>query len=207
MLRDAPRELFDAYVDNEMHESQRADFESALARDEWLGQEFHDYLESIRLVRRMPMHQPPDRFLLLVQQRIRRRSRGRYFNYYKTPSLVVEAAVCAVLIFLMAAMYLVGAHVPRDSEMTASDNVERVRVAPADKRWLSSLGQVELVSTSITGTELEVVLVIDAAREDDVRSQLAASSRHTWIPGSTFRRGDRIWVRVRVPPGPRSNTF
>ena len=93
-MSEEPRELFGPYVDDELDAAARHVLEDALSEDEDLRRDFDDYRESVSILRRLPTERAPDRFLLMVQNRIRRRTRGRHFGYLKRPrTLVVEAAV------------------------------------------------------------------------------------------------------------------
>lgn len=203
-MSEEPRELFDAYLDGEMPDEDAAAFKSALERDPALREELNTYLRSVELVRELPVAQPPNRFLLMVQNRIRRRTRGRYFRYEPNTSLVVEAAVCAVLIFIMAGLYLIGTtayHPPMDHDIAS---VERVRLNPGDRHVLEGHASIELVSTSVVGTDLEVSIVAPAGREQTIREALSAHPRLSLISTSVYRRDGKVWMRIRAPAGARA---
>ncbi len=196
-------EKFDAYVDDELSAEARAAFEQALSADGALRADFDDFHDSIRLLRDLPEEAVPDRFLQLVQQRVRKRTRGRHFNHYRQPSMVVEAAACAVLVFATAALYILGidAHKPPPPNAAAT---ERVLLAPADTRFLNEFGQIYVVATSITGTDLEVHMTIPAAQEEPLRDALTRHTRLDLVPTSLHRRDGQVWLKVRAPAGPRT---
>ncbi len=197
------RELFDAYVDNELSADARAAFEAALDDDGDLRSDFDDFNESLAMLRNLPQQRVPDRFLLHVQQRIRKRTRGRYFNYYRQPSMVLEAAVCAILIFSMAAMYLM--HIEPQKAAPDINRVERVLLAPADARFLKEFGAIDMVGTSTAGSDLQVHMEVSAEREPAIREALAQHPRLDLIATSVHRRDGMVWLKVRALPGPRKS--
>jgi anti-sigma factor RsiW len=194
----------DSYLDETMSVDDRAAFEKTLESDEERRREIESLRSALRLVRELPNEAPPSRFLWAVQHRIRRRTRGRYFAYWKEPSMVLEAAVCAVLIFLTAALYLVGAApkpvaAPGDTSAAVSS---RVTLAPADRRFVENWGTIDLVVTSIVGSDLDIQLEVAALRFDDFRRAVASHPRMTLQEPTIFRRGAAVSVTVRALAGP-----
>ncbi len=201
MLSEEPRSLFGPYVDDELDAAARHVLEEALSEDEALRRDFDDYKESIELLRGLPTERAPDRFLLMVQNRIRRRTRGRHFGYLKRPrTLVVEAAVCAVLIFIMAALYLFGAPQPTAPEHDGV--VARVTLSPADARMLAEYGRIETVGTSIVGDDLVVTMNLPTSKEAALRDALRRHTRMDVVPTSRYESRGRVWLSVRARPGP-----
>jgi anti-sigma factor RsiW len=194
----------DSYLDETMSVDERAAFEKTLETDHDRRREIESLRSALRLVRELPHEAPPSRFMWAVQQRIRRRTRGRYFAYWKEPSMVLEAAVCAVLIFLSAALYLVGgfpkpAPAPGDAAAVESS---RVTLAPADRRFVENWGHIDLVVTSIVGSDLDIQLEVAAPRFDDFRRAVASHPRMTLQEPTIFRRGKAVSVTVRALAGP-----
>jgi anti-sigma factor RsiW len=82
MSSDEARELFSEAFEGELEPERRAAFDEALAGDEELKKEYEDFLDTFRLVSRIgeeDAHPPPD-LLAGVQERLRKRSRGRYYR-------------------------------------------------------------------------------------------------------------------------------
>jgi hypothetical protein len=207
VLSEEPRDLFGPYVDDELEPDIRAHLEAALTDDADLRQDFDDYCESVSMLRGLPAERPPDRFILLVQQRIRRRSRGRHFSFFRRPrTFIVEAAVCAVLIFVMAALYLFGHKTPALPD-AGSNEVRRVTLAPADKRVLKEFGRIDTIGTSITGDDLIVKLNVPLAREPALLETLNMHPRMSLETTSRFLRGGRVWLSVRARPGPQTTIW
>lgn len=197
-----PRDLFADYVDDELPAEARAALEEALADDPSLRDELVEYRDVVKALGDLPRERAPDRFLLLVQQRIRRRSRGRYFDFQRPRTLVFEGAVCAVLIFVMAALYLFAA--PPTELPEKVEVVERVSLAPADARFLREFATVETVGTDVTGSDLVVRLAVPAGREAALLAALAAHPRMEIVPTSAHRQKGVVRMVVRARPGPRS---
>ena len=197
-------EHFDAFVDDSLDPEARAALMEALTADPALKSELDQYAESVQLLRSMPVERPPERFFQMVQQRIRRRTRGQHFADQANRSMVIiEAAVCAVLICVMTALYLYGALAVQAPKSAASD-VERVHLTPADRRFLAEYGEIQSVSTTVTGSGLEVRLLLDRPREPDLRAALMTHPRIELVTTSVYHTGDQTELMVRVPEGPLS---
>ena len=189
-------------VDEVLSAEDRAALESTVVANETLKRELEDYQTVLRLVRSLPPERPPSRFTWAVQQRIRRRTRGRWFGVPRAPSLVFEAAVCATLLFLMAALYLFGAAGPTPPARDSEGLQERVILAPSDRRVLAEYGTIEMVGTSVIGDELTVSLAVPNTRVEALESAVSARRSLTMVPTSRYRSEGVTWMQVRAQPGP-----
>ena len=201
MLGKDPKDLFDAYVDGDLHPDATAAFERALSENEGLRSEFDGYQQVVQLVRHLPTAQPPSHFLLLVQNRIRRRTRGRYFQPEPRP-LVVEVAVCAVLVCITAALYLFGTSPHPPPQTTDALEMDRATLAPADRRFLEEYGSIQSVTTAVNGSELNIHLELATDGESAFRRVL---EMHPRLSGhrspSASANEPTLWV-IRAPAGP-----
>lgn len=76
------RDLFSEAFEGDLDEERQKAFQEALASDEELEAEYRDFVETFQLVSRMGEAddvEPPD-LLHGVQERLRKRSRGRYYR-------------------------------------------------------------------------------------------------------------------------------
>jgi anti-sigma factor RsiW len=112
MSSDEARDLFSEAFEGELEPPRRAAFEAALAADPELAQEFEDFVETFRAVGSLGEHaeSPTPDLLAGVQDRLRRRSGGRYYRDAfargggPSPALSVLLAV-ACLVMLGLAWY------------------------------------------------------------------------------------------------------
>lgn len=82
MTSDEARELFSEAFDDELDPERKASFEAALAADPQLREEYAQFVETFQLVGRigeLDDAETPD-LLSGVQERLRKRSRGRYYR-------------------------------------------------------------------------------------------------------------------------------
>ena len=82
MSSEQARDLFSEAFEGDLDEARRKAFEEALAADAELKAEYDDFVDTFRLVGRMAEAEdvrPPD-LLHGVQERLRKRSRGRYYR-------------------------------------------------------------------------------------------------------------------------------
>lgn len=82
MSPDQARDLFSEAFEGELDPERKAAFDAALAADRELGQEYADFVETFQLMGRLGEADPepaPD-LLKGVQDRLRQRSRGRYYR-------------------------------------------------------------------------------------------------------------------------------
>ena len=101
-------ERFADYVDGELSASELSALEEELRRDERLREALDAYRDVVERVREMPDEQAPAELLNLVQQRIRRKTRGRFYGAAAAMGFPYQAAVSVVLLCIMAAIYLIG---------------------------------------------------------------------------------------------------
>lgn len=82
MGTDEARDLFSEAFEGDLDEERQKAFQEALAKDEELKAEYDDFVETFQLVSRMgddDAVEAPD-LLHGVQERLRKRSRGRYYR-------------------------------------------------------------------------------------------------------------------------------
>ena len=188
------------YTDGTLPPEEREAFEAQLRQDPHLEADLGSYLNVIQRVRELPPEEPPDRFVWMVHQRLRRRTRGRWLaDPYAAFRL--ELAVCGVLVLLLASLYATTMVAPSASGPPVL-GVDRVHLAPAHKLLLTRWGRIEAVGTRQTGSDLEVHLIIPGSREAAFREALSAHPDLRVVAGSVFRRGQQVWLRVQAPPGP-----
>lgn len=81
----------------------------ALQRDPGLGQAWDGYKGLVGTLRSLRPEEAPPEFLHLVQQRIRRKTRGRFYGPVPgAGGFPYQAAVSVVLLAIMMAIYLLG---------------------------------------------------------------------------------------------------
>lgn len=112
MTSDEARDAFSAAFDGELDPSRKEAFEAALAADAELREEYAQFVETLQAVGRLAERddgQTPD-LLAGVQERLRKRSRGRYYRdrFARTPATrwllpLLVAMVC--LLVLATAWY------------------------------------------------------------------------------------------------------
>lgn len=112
MTSDEARDLFSEALEGDLDEAQQEEFDAALAADEELRVEYDEFVDTFALVSKMgePEAIEVPNLLPKIQDRIRRRSRGRYyrdqFSRRAGPSWMLPlVAVVAVILVLGAAVY------------------------------------------------------------------------------------------------------
>jgi len=112
MTSDEARDLFSEALEGDLDEAQQEAFDAALAADEELRVEYDEFVDTFALVSKMgePEAIEVPNLLPKIQDRIRRRSRGRYyrdqFSRRAGPSWMLPlVAVVAVILVLGAAVY------------------------------------------------------------------------------------------------------
>lgn len=112
MTSDEARDLFSEALEGDLDEAQQEEFDAALAADEELRVEYDGFVDTFALVSKMgePEAIEVPNLLPKIQDRIRRRSRGRYyrdqFSRRAGPSWMLPlVAVVAVILVLGAAVY------------------------------------------------------------------------------------------------------
>ena len=117
-------ERFAAYVDEEMSADERQAFEQLLEEDADLRAQLDDYRETVDVIRGLGIEFAPDDFVGNVEQKIRHRSRGRFFGRdliygSRIPYEVFAALMAAV----MATLYLFGQPKEHDMAMSGPNDV------------------------------------------------------------------------------------
>ena len=109
--------LFNAYLDDELSDDERARFAERLEEDPDFARAWESFSSIMGAVHRLPFEFAPPDFVERVQGRIRTRSRGRFFaEEFLFKSRVPYEVVALVMIIVMAAAYLfMGA--PPDKQM------------------------------------------------------------------------------------------
>jgi anti-sigma factor RsiW len=112
MTADEARDLFSEAFEGDLDEAQQEAFDAALAADEELRLEYEEFVDTFALVSKMgePESIEVPNLLPKIQDRIRRRSRGRYyrdqFSRRAGPGWMMPlVAAVAVLLILGAAVY------------------------------------------------------------------------------------------------------
>lgn len=99
--------LFNAYLDGELNDDERADFKARLADDPMFAEAWEDFSSFMGAVHQLPFEFAPDDFVDNVKSRIRTRSRGRFFaEEYLFATRMPYEVVALVMIIVMAAAYL-----------------------------------------------------------------------------------------------------
>jgi hypothetical protein len=199
-----PQERFDAYVDGELMPDEAAGLEQLVAQDLALETQFNNYLSLVNTVRSLPVEAAPVDFYAHVRRRIRRRTRRRHNGPTVSHSVVFEAAVCAVLIGVLCALYVyaAGDRLESPGADAVQNQVARVYLNPEDRRELSQLGLITAIGTGVTGTDLEVEIDAPLSRESQIRAAVRGNPRFHFIETSVHRRGSRLRLRIRAPAGP-----
>lgn len=99
--------LFIAFLEGDLPEDRRAEFEAELDRDAELRREFEEFADIMGGVQSLPFEFAPPDFVEQVQGRIRSRSKGRFFaeNFLYNTRMPYEA-IAVVMIAVMAAAWL-----------------------------------------------------------------------------------------------------
>ena len=167
-------DLFDRYLDGELSDSELAELNTEVELDPNLSFELAHFGEAVELLRQVPAVEAPSSLLWQVQQRVRRRTRNRWFTPPGTRTFVTEAAVCSVMFLATAAMYLVALPSPSS---TLTKGATTAKLYAADQHLLESLGTLAQVGMSIQGDALEIELVLSKDRVQDVKRLLASHPR------------------------------
>ncbi len=123
--------LFNAYLDDELSERERDEFNARLRDDPEFKRAYDGFVGVMQVVRALPFEFAPDDFVDKVQGRIRQRSRGRFFaENFLTQARLPYEVVAVVMMIVMAAVYLL-MEAPHDAEIVDVANPSGWQ-APAD---------------------------------------------------------------------------
>ena len=113
--------LFIAFLEGDLPEERRAQFEAELDRDAELRREFDEFADIMGGVRELPFEFAPPDFVEQVQGRIRSRSKGRFFaeNFLYNTRMPYEAIAVVMIAVMAAAWLLMGT--PKDRNMHDAD--------------------------------------------------------------------------------------
>jgi hypothetical protein len=130
MNAEEARELFSEAFEGELDEERKRAFEEQLEKDEALREEYRVFVETFQIVSRFGDDDDAPKLLPKVQERLRKRSKGRFyrdrFSQQTGPSwLLPLLAVMALLIVGAVAWYVMQSVVI--VETTASDTPESQR--------------------------------------------------------------------------------
>ena len=106
MDHEKARELFTDYLDGELAEQDRTALEAHLAGCEECREEWKSFSKTVGEVSGLLRMAAPETFVRDVEQKIRRRSRGRFFSDGRSYSLQF-AVVSFILIVLFIMAYVV----------------------------------------------------------------------------------------------------
>ncbi len=113
--------LFIAFLEGDLPEERREEFEAELDRDAQLRREFESFADIMGGVQSLPFEFAPPDFVDKVQGRIRKRSKGRFFaeNFLYNTRVPYEAIAVVMIIVMAAAWMLMG--VPKDRNLKTAE--------------------------------------------------------------------------------------
>lgn len=113
--------LFNAYFEGDLSESERAEFNARLTRDDAFRRDYEAFTELMGGLRQLPFTFAPDDFVDRVQSRIRTRSRGRFFaeNYLGKVRAPYEV-IAVIMIIIMTTSYMMMG-LPNDRDLRKAD--------------------------------------------------------------------------------------
>lgn len=105
---------FIAYLEGDLSDRERREFREQLENDPQLEEEFDEFAAVVDGVRSLPFEFAPDDFVDSVTNRIRSRSRGRFFDesFLYSTRTPYEAIAVVMIAVMAAAWVLMG--MPRD---------------------------------------------------------------------------------------------
>ncbi len=186
-------ELLERLVDGTLSESEQHALDQELAQDPNLALDLEYFGETVSLLRSAKLVEPPESFLWHVQQRVRRRTRSRWFSPPPMRTFVMEAAICSVMLLATAAMYLVALPIPSPPMTPGSTST---RLHASDRHLLDSVGTIASVGMSIRGDALEVELVIQERDVNRLPNLLDDNPRLTMTDAPVVIFQDAAIVRI-----------
>jgi len=106
MDHDAAKELFSAHLDGELEQKQEEELSAHLEECETCRQEFEELRQTLRSLSGLHKLMPPEEFVSKVQQRINRRSRGRFFGRENLLTRIPFEWISFVIIILLLMLYI-----------------------------------------------------------------------------------------------------
>jgi len=186
-------ELLERLVDGTLSETERDALDQELAQDPNLALDLEYFGETVSILRSAKPVQPPESFLWHVQQRVRRRTRSRWFSPPPMRTFVMEAAICSVMLLATAAMYIVALPVPSPPMTPGSTST---RLHASDRHVLESIGEIASVGMSVRGDALEVELVIQQRNVNQLSTMLDDNPRLTMTDAPIVEFQDAAIVRI-----------
>lgn len=126
MRPDEAREAFSEAFEGELDPARREAFEAALAADDELRMEYASFVETLQLVRGLGEDDHAPDLLAGVQERLRKRSRGRYYRDRFAQRAVGGGWVLGLLLAMALVLVLATAwyalHARVELEATAAES-------------------------------------------------------------------------------------
>ncbi len=124
MSPDEARDLFSEAFEGDLDAERQKAFEAALAEDGELSREYQDFVETFQIVGRMGADdddvEAPD-LLRGVQERIRKRSRGRYYRDRFSQRAGGPAWILPLLLAMVSILVLATAWLALESGIVVED--------------------------------------------------------------------------------------
>lgn len=138
MNAEEARDLFSEAFEGDLDEARQQAFQKALADDEVLAAEYEDFLDTFRIMDRIgeePIEVP--NLLPKIQERIRRRSRGRYYRDRFSQRIGLQwmlpvIASIALLFILAVAWYAIESAVQLDAGESTTEPEAPSEPAPSE---------------------------------------------------------------------------
>ena len=107
MDHQAAQELFSDYLEGELSPREREELSAHLQECEACREELEDLKKTMRSLSGLKALPPPAGFASKVQQKIRKRSRGRFFTPERLLMRIPFEWISFIIIMLMLAMYMI----------------------------------------------------------------------------------------------------
>jgi anti-sigma factor RsiW len=174
-------ERFLDLVDGSLPPAEALALEQALREDDDLERSLRGYRDIVGRVRDLPDEPAPPELLELVQQRIRRKTRGRFYGTTIGSSFPYQAAVSVILLGIMAAIYLLGHPTEEKPRLVDPSKLVTLPAGVADAIGLAG-GTLNGVTERCGGNQ---EATLPASEVDRVASRLARTVTITRAPGAS----------------------
>jgi len=139
MDHQAAQELFSDYLEGELSPREREELSAHLQECEACREELEDLKKTMRSLSGLKALPPPAGFASKVQQKIRKRSRGRFFTPERLLMRIPFEWISFIIIMIMLAMYLLmmmaqSPMVQRDSKQPRPSSASRSRRPSRSRR-------------------------------------------------------------------------